>query len=544
MNQHLTQRLFTRWPLLAGGCGLLVVAAILYGCDERRPIVVQATSGTDETDSCATRLRSGLDQARPTSLGLVGVNAALRVGPEDAAKTFSQWLRQPDCRDSVPAEPLSAEGKALLEDLLGPEGAAAAEADRFTEFDAAHVRDALLDFPAAGGLARQAKDDLERVMRVFEYVARTVSPVGESTVELPQTAYEAHLFGRGAAEERAQLFANLLRQLRIDSVVLRPAGDGPWWVGVLLDEGVYLFDAAIGLPVPAADAATAGPTFLPKPATWAEAVANPELLVAYRREAGLTAEPVTAEQLKSVRVELIGPGSFWQTAMERLELALPEDRGVLLYDPLHDTQAGPGVFRRVADSVHSAWTEEAIAIWPYPAKLEAARAELSSSQTQRLEQRIRPYLGPVEPNPKSGVFEPRKALWETRVGHMSGRPADSVVRYQHVQLAEDDTAGLSPNDVSLNRQAADEAHYWKAHAQYDGGRYSDAAKTVRDYLERSGDRADEATALLALSLAADGKSDEAAEQAAKLPQGTLLSARLRWLASRWKPAGAEQAATE
>lgn len=546
MNQPLTQTLLARWPLLAVGGGLLVVAAILYGCEDRRRVVVPGPSRKDETDSCATRLRSGLDQARPNSLGLVGVDAALRVGPEEAAKAFSQWLRQPDCRDSVPAESVSAEGKALLARLLGPEAAAATEADRFTAFDATHVRDALLDFTAAGALAKGGANDLDRVVRVFDYVARSVSPVGESTVEVPQTAYEAHLFGRGTAEERTQLFAGLLRQLRIDAVVLRPSGDAaPWWIGVLLEDGVYLFDPEISLPVPAADAAPAAPAFLPRPATWAEAIANPDLLVAYRREAGLGTEPVAADRLESARVELIGPGSFWRTAMERLELALPEDRGVLLYDPLHDTQAGPGLYRRVADSGRSAWAEEAIGMWPYPAELEASRSGLSSSQRQRLEQRVRPYKGPVEPDPRTGEPEPRKALWETRIGHMSGRAQDSIFRYQKIRLSGTGTPGLSPVDESLNGQAADEAHYWTAHAQFDSGDYAAAAKTAGDYIESGGDRADEATALLALSLAAAGRTAEAAAEAAKLPEGSPVAARLRWLSQRWKAgSGAEQAAKE
>jgi hypothetical protein len=561
MTQPLTQTLLTRWPLLAVGSGLLAVAAILYGCEDRRRVVISSQSRKDETDSCATQLRSGLDQARPTSLGLIGIDAALRIGPEEAAKAFSQWLRQPDCRDSLPAEPVSAAGKALVTRLLGPEGAAAVEADRFNAFDAAHVRDALLNFAAAGVLARGGTNELDRVVRVFDYVARTVSPAGESTVDVPQTAYEAHLFGRGTAEERTQLFADLLRQLRIDSVVLRPAGGaGPWWIGVLLDGGVYLFDPEIGLPVPAAGAVPAAPTFLPKPATWAEAIANPDVLVTYRREAGLTAEPIAADRLKSARVELIGPGSFWRAVMERLELALPEDRGVLLYDPLHDTQAGPGLYRRVADSGRSAWTEEAISIWPYPAELEAARTALSPSQRQRLEQRIGPYLGPVElspielspielgpvePDSKSGVPEKKMVLWETRIGHMSGRARDSIFRYQKVRLSGTATPGLTPTDESLNDQAADEAHYWAAHAQYDDGEYETASKTARDYVERGGDRADDATALLALSLAAAGQTAEAAAEAAKLPDGAPVAARLRWLSQRWSAgASTEQPARE
>lgn len=543
MDQPLLQRTFTRWPLLAGGGGLLLVAALAYGCEGKRTTaVVEGDADTRDADRCSTRLESALDLVRPTSLGIVGVGGTLRNDPADAAAAFSEWLRQPDCRGAVSTEALSAEGKALLARLLGADGAAAIEADRLAPFDAAHVRDVLVDFAAAQRLTRDAGDDVDRATRIFEYVTRTVSAQGDTSARLPQSAYEAHLFGLGSAEERTLLFANLLRQVRLDAVVLTPGGEGgPWWVGVLLDDGVFLFDPEVGLPVPAPDAVAAAPTFLPGPATWAQAVEHPELLVSYRRDAGLAAEPIAAERLASVRVGLIGPPSFWKTVMERIELSVSGDRGVLLYDPLHDTEAGPGLYRRTADSGRSAWTEEAIEVWPYPAELEASRAALPSDQRQRLEQRVLPLLGPAELNVKTGQVEKRKALWLTRVEHMSGRAALSIVRYQFVRdprvpVDEQGNSRLSPNDDSLNRLAADEAFYWQAQAQFDERRYATAATTLRNYLDRSGDRADEATALLALSLAADGKTAEAAEEAAKLPDETPGVARLRWLAGRWRGA--------
>lgn len=535
MNESLTERLLARWPLVAVGVGLLLIAFIFYGCDSRRQIVTVERRDTQE--SCESRLQSALDQAKPDSLGLVGVEAALRVRPADAAAAFSEWLRQPDCLAALPAEPLSAEGRDLATRLLGAEGAKAIDATRFSAFDAAHVRDALLDFATAGRLADGAANDLDRAVRVFDYVARTITPAGESSVELPLTAYEAELFGRGGAEERTLLFANLLRQLRIDTAVLRP-GDaaeaaGPWWVGVLLEDGTYLFDPEAGLPVPAAGAASSPPSYQPKPATWAEALTNPDLLVAYRREAGLSADPIDAARLAKPKVELIGPASFWRTAMERLELSLPEERGVLLYDPLHDTAAGEGLFRRIANAGRSFWGEDAVAVWRYPLDLEATRAGLASSQRERLEGLIRKYLGPIEPDPKTGSTGPRKSLWETRIEHMSGRTREAIGRYQHVRLAGTNDPAYSPADNSLNAQAADEAFYWAAHAQFGSGDFESAARTARDYIDRDGDRAEEATALLALSLAATGRGGEAAAEAAKLPTDSPLAARMKWLAARW-----------
>ncbi|HEX6984796.1 MAG TPA: hypothetical protein VF170_05435, partial [Planctomycetaceae bacterium] len=194
--------LVTRWPVAAAVAGLLVVAALLYGCDTRQEIVVTGPE-RDAGEVCASLLQSGLDMSRPQSLGLVGVDAPLKVVPAAAAEKLTQWLRREDCRVASPAEPLSDEAKSLIARLLGPDGVGRVTSERATPFDAAHVRDALLDYSAADNVARRTEDELGRVTRLFEYVARTVTPRGEGTADVPLTAYEAHLFGRGSAEERA-----------------------------------------------------------------------------------------------------------------------------------------------------------------------------------------------------------------------------------------------------------------------------------------------------------------------------------------------------
>ncbi|HEX6984555.1 MAG TPA: hypothetical protein VF170_04225, partial [Planctomycetaceae bacterium] len=310
----------------------------------------------------------------------------------------------------------------------------------------------------------------------------------------------------------------------------------------LLDDGVFLFDPALGLPVPAPDAPRPeGDSVLPRPATWAQAVENPDLLVAYRREAGLEADPIPADRLRNARVELMGPSSFWMTAMGRLELSMTGDRGVLLYDPLHDTEAGPGLYSRVVQAGSSVWTAEAISVWPYAEEVRTARASLDEPQP-RLGQRIQPYLGPVEPHPKTGVLGRYRKLWETRVEHMSGRPGSAIGTYLQVRLANQPDPNLSPADLSLNALAADEAFYWSAHAQYGSDQYDAAVETVDEYLGQGGDRSEEAAALRALALAAQGRTADAAAAVAELPETTPGLDRLRWLARWWTASPTEQAA--
>lgn len=538
-----------RWPI-AALVGLLLFAVVFYGCDTRREIIVEQTE-TDARDVCASLLDSGLDMARPTSLGLVGIRASLQSTPNDAAEQFSQWLRRKDCQAASPSEPLTADAKALLAQLLGESETQRLLSNQADPFDAAHVRDALLAYAAVDNLARDAENDLDRIMLLFGEVVRTITPQGAGTTDVPLTAYEAQLFGRGTAENRATLFANLLRQLRIDAVVIRPAAGGesaaseadPWWIGVLLEDGVYLFDPSLGLPVPAENLPSSPAAVLPTPTTWSQAVENPALLVDYRSEAGIQTTPISTERLKSPRIELIGPRSYWSKAMERLELSMSGDRGVLLYDPLHDTQAGPGLVSRVVEAGRSAWVKDAISIWPHTEQVRDARKSLTESQRQRLEQRLQPFLGPVEaPEANANVVTPNRRLWQTRLEHMSGRPGSAIGTYLRVRDADIPNPLLSPADRALNRQAADEAHYWSAQAQFSMGDYAAAVETIDDYLAQAGDRSDEARSLRVLSLAAQGKMDAAVVAVKELPETTPGLARLKWLASKWTASEAKPAA--
>jgi hypothetical protein len=507
---------------------------------------VVIASSEDDGERCAALLENGIDLVRPAMLGLVSSELTFKSDPKSAADRLSQWLRRPDCREAVPTEPLSDAGKARIATLLGQEGLDRLVSERLTPFDAGHIRDALLDFATADNLSRGAERDIDRVMRLFEYVARTISPEATGTASLPLTAYEAELFGRGSAEDRAWLFASLARQLRTDAVILRPhdATDAdPWWVAVLAESGIYLFDTSLGVPVPAPDQSAGELSgYLPPPATWAQAVEKPALLVEYRQQAGLDAKPIDAERLKSPQVELIGPSSFWKLAMERLELSLTEDRGVLLYDPLQNsTQAGPGVFDRVASAGGSFWNADAITVWPYTEEIRATREDLSESDQERLRQRVQPYLGPVDVDTKgpAPVAEQSRDLWETRIKHISGQTAIATAEYSGIRLAGTPDPLLSPADQALNAYAADEAYYWTAQSQFAEAEYAAAVATLDQYIEEGGARSDEAAGLRVLCLAADGRTQDAAEAVAKLPETTAGLPRLKWLARRWTTPAAD-----
>lgn len=96
---------------------------------------------------------------------------------------------------------------------------------------------------------------LGQAERLFDWVVRNVQLEADEG-SLPRRPWQALVYGRGTAAERAWVMAMLCRQAGIDAVVLTAttAEGTPWLcVGVVLDGEVYLFDPRLGLPIPGPD---------------------------------------------------------------------------------------------------------------------------------------------------------------------------------------------------------------------------------------------------------------------------------------------------
>jgi tetratricopeptide (TPR) repeat protein len=103
--------------------------------------------------------------------------------------------------------------------------------------------------------------------------------------------WQTMLFGRGDAWQRTRVFTLLCRQQQIDVVVLAFA-DGqaqprPWLPAALIDEQMYLFDPALGLPIPGPDGMGI--------ATLAQVLADKELLRALSMGSAYPYEPADAD---------------------------------------------------------------------------------------------------------------------------------------------------------------------------------------------------------------------------------------------------------
>ena len=116
---------------------------------------------------------------------------------------------------------------------------------------------------------------LADAMKAFDWVCRNVNlesdaPLDESEIEdfilnpdkegaaagVPGLGYQRYpwqsmLYGRGDYAERAKLMMLMLRQLKIDSVLLAVGETAkPWAVAVAIGDDYYLFDTKLGLPIP------------------------------------------------------------------------------------------------------------------------------------------------------------------------------------------------------------------------------------------------------------------------------------------------------
>lgn len=101
------------------------------------------------------------------------------------------------------------------------------------------------------------QDELTIVNNLFDWSVRNivVTPLMLGpTGPMSQLPWQTLLMSQGSAMDRAIVFMELLRQHRLDSFILRPAGerrnDFPLVVGVRLQNDVYLFLPELGLPIP------------------------------------------------------------------------------------------------------------------------------------------------------------------------------------------------------------------------------------------------------------------------------------------------------
>ena len=221
----------------------------------------------------------------------------------EVVNRLNQWITTQPPPADWRLDPLVAQLPPSLRELPQLQDAAAMEFsfyDGFTLEEAVWLRN-LSDWARGNTL-----DDLQRVRKLFDWTVRNIQRDLDAVDRTPLLPREVLLLGHGTAMERAWVFVLLARQQGLDAAVLafdtgaaarKPAAEKkgaggaapasvplvdlePWFVAVMVEGKLYLFDPALGLPIPAP-----GPIGVDgsgqldiRPATLAQVIADEGLL--------------------------------------------------------------------------------------------------------------------------------------------------------------------------------------------------------------------------------------------------------------------------
>lgn len=494
---------------------------------------------------CGEFLEQAWDMLQPERLG---VSAERSV----AVNVLNQWLL--GCGGQVDVPSPTEEGRTRLRELIAPAAWERAQEQHFALRDADHIRNAILFREINQFVAVGAENDVQRVARLFDHVVRNVA-LESPDERLPLTPHQILMFGRGTAEDRAWVFAELLRQARIDTVVVRPragggeasesSAGGAWYVGAVLGEDVYLFDPRRGAPVPSPSAGSS-PVWPVTPAKLSEVVTDGG------EDAESTGSPAR-------RIELIGYSTYWSERMQKLQESLSGDRGVVVYDAAVGQGDERGGLARVEAAAGTGWQ---VGLWSYPDAQWLASESMDSETAGRLEARRAPFAAPIpianiDSDGQVELGMPLHDLRRTRMQQLSGKYREAIPSYLSIRRAESKPPTASkdtfiptqaeaavlaelPEDVrETHRRAAEHALFWTGVSQMELGEDNSAYRTFADYLNRypqEGLWRDHARRLTALILIAFDRPEIALNVVEQVDPASPQAAELEFLAERLRQA--------
>jgi len=470
-------------------------------------------SSADLGAQCQQHLEGILAGVDPRSLGLSSSYS-------DRAHDLNLW--QTDCAAALVGEPIATDDD-LVWRLLPAAAAEATLRPEFSTDDVAHLRNAILMRLIAEHVVDNIADPERQAVALFEHVERNASQPPTAFPAL--TPFEAILLGVGTPELRAWLFAELLRQIELDAVIVQPAAATPaattpadsaapadagasadraasagsatppdpmtpagaeqpaarWLVGVPIGKGdqlrMLLFDPTLGLPIPGPDEAESRSVFVERPATLEEARARDDLF--RRLDAPDAPYPLRSADLQTVRIGLIGTSSLWSNRVATIAFAA-NIRGAKLYDGLGSNRLeAQGLFERLSEAgTHGGWTTDDLFVWEFPEQqfrqfnAPPARGPDGAPNfpRQSLEAFLQMLEGPFIPkvvDPKTG----RDIVWDhplkkARLLQATGDLSEAIREYNQIRQGVD-----IYEPVPLNGLCLESAVYWTTVCQYELGAY-------------------------------------------------------------------------
>jgi hypothetical protein len=309
---------------------------------------------------------------------------------------LNRWFRNQPPADSwkpsalvrdLPESLRNAEG---LTELLGD---AAQDSGEFAPWEGRYLQQAVWCRDISRWARGNAITDAEVAAALFDWTVRNVWLESADAPRRIFAPWQALVYGRGTALDRAWVFLELCRQQRIDAcaVTLAAAADGAaarQLVGALADGKLLLFDAEYGLPLPSAAAGAVG--------SLSELRANPELLRRWDTGDG-PAYPLAAADLAYAKAWLCA--SPWQVARRTaaVEDAMGGEYLVTLAARLDEQR----------DRLQAAAVVEATGLWTHP--WDAFASQYAAKPSARM-----PAVELFQP------FAQRPQLWKARVLHFQG----------------------------------------------------------------------------------------------------------------------------
>jgi hypothetical protein len=416
---------------------------------------------------------------------------------------LGQWML--DCGKSIAElSPVKVDEAINAKYLFGP-ALERSTAEGFTQRDAHHLTLAQLLQEIARDITK-SESPSDQAVAAFDYVVREIQLEPEPGAEPnPRTPLEALLLGRGSAEVRAWAFAELLRQLHLDAVLIEPKSKpDQWLIGVLRSDGdAWLFDPRMGLPVPAAD--DDGQGLSPRrAATLGEVRKDPSLL--RRLDTEQHPYPLQEGDLATVAVKMIGHSSVFSARIARLQSMLANP--IEAFDGLGESSLrAPGLASRTAAAGKDGlWNEADVSVWSYPEETLDAFIQSGGELSDAWSKTTDLFAGPTvftrtavqlsmnenDVDYRQDVTKSSIPLRVVRMTHLSGNYYGAGKDYLPIRTAN--RPKLIPEDPVLaeklrlalgdNNKLADYALYWMALAQFEqrSNKTSlNALQTLRQY---------------------------------------------------------------
>jgi hypothetical protein len=432
---------------------------------------------------------------------------------------LNQWLRQSESISEWKVDPLL---ETLSDELKSDE--------QFAPFISKDALRELAFEPHEGRLLQEAVwmrdisrwargdsfDNVQRAAALFDWTARNVQLVADEEARVHRP-WQVLLYGRGTAEQRAWVFANLCRQLGLDVVMLAVQGENEqgdagavqgghnyFWLPALVEgDGLYLFDMRLGLPIPGPNGAGI--------ATLKQVQEDNGLL----RQLDIDGAkyPVTAAAAKKASARIVADPFQLSRRFRQVEQALTGDDRLAL-----SVEASA-----VAERLKAMPQIAEVQLWELPFR--TLREQLKLPNTRRAPAR-REEVFAFEP------FATRPLLWKARTRHFQGRRQGDKDRLEaepeeiiddHREAAQLYTSKeVRPTDAEIARGGSDRrvdtaaklhATYWVGLLSYDDGKFDVAAHWLgRPELQADDSPlADGARYNLARTYEAQGKLNEAME---------------------------------